>query len=239
MDLNISGSGQISAGEYDNIRISGSGHAQGMVRCNSFQVSGSANGNELVCVNDLHVSGSGNFSGNVTVGSMEISGSFGANNLVARERIGISGTGRSAKSVKCRALHVSGTIRATEDIEAETAAVRGIVDCEGLLNAEDLEIEYRESMHIGSIGGSKIRVYERPGRGRQRRFLFFKWKNRYGNVYVKNAIEGDEISLEGVVTPRVSGRVVKIGKNCDIELVQYSESVDIAPEAKVGQTERI
>ena len=56
-----------------------------------------------------------------------------------------------------------------------------------------------------------------------------------GKLYV----DGDEIALEGVVAPRVSGRVVAIGADCEIELVQYSEQVEISPEAKVGRTERI
>jgi hypothetical protein len=33
--------------------------------------------------------------------------------------------------------------------------------------------------------------------------------------------------------------VVAIGAGCVIELVQYSEQVEISPEAKVGRTERI
>ena len=64
-------------------------------------------------------------------------------------------------------------------------------------------------------------------------------KRASGKVQVNNSIEGDEIALEGVVTPRVSGRVVAIGADCEIELVQYSEQVEISPEAEVGRTERV
>ena len=60
-----------------------------------------------------------------------------------------------------------------------------------------------------------------------------------GIVRVKNSVEGDDIALEGVTAPRVSGRVVAIGEGCEIDLVQYSEQVEISPEAKVGRTEKI
>ena len=60
-----------------------------------------------------------------------------------------------------------------------------------------------------------------------------------GIVRVKNSVEGDDIALEGVTVPRVSGRVVAIGEGCEIDLVQYSEQVEISPEAKVGRTEKI
>ena len=56
---------------------------------------------------------------------------------------------------------------------------------------------------------------------------------------MKNSVEGDDIALEGVTAPRVSGRVVAIGEGCEIDLVQYSEQVEISPEAKVGRTEKI
>ena len=56
---------------------------------------------------------------------------------------------------------------------------------------------------------------------------------------MKNAIEADTIALENVKTPRVSGRIVAIGEDCEIDLVQYSEEIEISPKAKVGRTEKI
>ena len=58
-------------------------------------------------------------------------------------------------------------------------------------------------------------------------------------VSVVTSIEGDEIALEGVSCPRVTGRIVAIERGCNIELVQYSETVEISPDAKVGRTEKI
>ncbi len=242
MDMIISGSGQIAAGEYDRIRISGSGQLAGLVRCNSFQVSGSANGNEIVCESDFQVSGSGHFSGKVTAGSITISGGFTGNgDVAAKERIAISGGGRCGGAMRCKTLSISGKGAAAGDIEAETVKVNGKLDCGGLLNAEEIEIEFREGMEIGSIGGSRIVIYKRSGKKKKIRLPLFASfvKGAEGSVSVKNSVEGDEIALEGVITPRVSGRVVAIGEGCEIDLVQYSEQVEISPEAKVGRTERI
>jgi hypothetical protein len=56
---------------------------------------------------------------------------------------------------------------------------------------------------------------------------------------VKESIEGDEIALEAVSAKSVTGRVVAIGEGCHIQLVQYSESIEISPDAHVERQERI
>jgi len=243
MDLNISGSGQITPGEYSTIRISGSAHLGDAVRCQNLYVSGSANGSNIACEKDFHISGSCRFSGNVSAGNLVISGgtSFGGD-VEAKERIAVSGGMSCDGNVRCKQLQVSGNGTVSGDVEAEFAKVRGGLSCEGLLNAEEVDIEYDKSMEVGSIGGSKIMIYKRHGKEKKRiRLPLFSSlvKSTTGEVRVKTSIEGDEIALEGVVTPRVSGRVVAIGADCEIELVQYSEQVEISPEAKVGRTERI
>lgn len=245
MDLNISGSGHITPGEYDTIRISGSGQLGDAVRCKNLYVSGSANGSNVDCEKDFHISGSCGFSGKVSAGNIAISGgsSFGGD-IEVKERVAVSGGMSCRGDIKCKQLQVSGNSKVSGDVEAELAKIRGALDCEGLLNAEEVDIEFEKSMEVGSIGGSKIAIYKRHGEEKKKRarlplFASLIKRSTAGAVCVNNSIEGDEIALEGVVCPRVSGRVVAIGADCEIELVQYSEQVEVSPEAKVGRTERI
>ena len=56
---------------------------------------------------------------------------------------------------------------------------------------------------------------------------------------VGELVEGDVVALECVKVPTVVGRVVAIGVGCEIDLVQYSEEVEIDPDAKVGRCEKI
>lgn len=245
MDLNISGSGQIMPGDYDTIRVSGSGRLEGTVRCQNLYTSGSVGGNSVVCQNAMNMSGSCNFSGDISTGNLVVSGgsSFGGN-VEAKENIAISGGSSFRGDVKCKQLQLSGGSKIGGDVEAELVKIRGAADCDGLMNAEEIDIEYKRGMEIGSIGGSKIVIYKRHGEVRKKKFrlpLFSSLvkKSTVDTVVVKNSIEGDEIALEGVACPRVSGRVVAIGAGCEIELVQYSEQVEVSPEAKVGRTERV
>lgn len=242
MDMRISGSGQIAPGEYENIRISGSGRLSGLVRCASFHVSGSARGEEVACKNEFKVSGSCGIDKDLRCESLGVSGSFSCGgNIIAQGKVHCSGSAHATGSIKCGELKASGGISAGGDIEAETVKVSGKINCGGLLNAEEINICSSGSMEIGTIGGSKVAIYLDKGAKRIERLPLLSSLISFlgGSVRVKNAIEADTIALENVKAPRVSGRIVAIGEDCEIELVQYSEEIEVSPKAKVGRTEKI
>lgn len=235
MDMRISGSGNIPAGEYENIRISGSGRLCGHVKCNSLHVSGSTHGESIACSQEIRISGSAHIENDVHAANLHVSGSlYCGGNLTVQNDIGFSGGAHCEKNIKCGTLFVSGGITAKASIEAETATINGGISCDGLLNAEQIEIKLEGvgKSSIGSIGCSRLSVEKRKIKK-----LFGRRKK--GTLEVKNDIEGDEIDIEYVTCPRVSGRTVKVGIGCEIALLQYSESYEIHEKAKVGRIEKI
>ena len=60
-----------------------------------------------------------------------------------------------------------------------------------------------------------------------------------GALTVEELIEGDVVAIECVRAPKVVGRVVAIGAGCNIDLVQYSEEIEVHPDAKVGKCEKV
>jgi hypothetical protein len=56
---------------------------------------------------------------------------------------------------------------------------------------------------------------------------------------VKESIEGDEITLEGVETPLVVGKNVRIGEGCRIGTVRYSGVLEVSENAAVENKEFI
>ena len=241
MDMRISGSGKVPAGEYNQISISGSGSLVGMVRCATFSSSGASHGDSIECSDTFKVSGASSFSGTVKANYIGVSGSFSCGDIVVEEKLSVSGSAKCKGSVKGNLLSIAGALKVGGDIEGEKVKVDGVLNCGGLLNAEDIEIKFERGMEISSIGGSKIVIYPRkPLKPITRLPLFSALaKHADGGVSVTNSIEGDEIALEDVTCPRVTGRVVAIGQGCNIELIQYSETVEISPDAKVGRTEKI
>lgn len=242
MDMKISGSGQVAPGEYENIKISGSGRLQGNVRCENFYTSGSSKGETIECRGEFKISGSSSFSGDVKAGKVSVSGSFACGgSMTADDKISVSGSMKCQQSIKCDSLSASGSNSVAGDVEAELVKVSGVLNCGGLLNAEDITIKFDRGMEIGSIGGSKIVIYrERSGKSVIRLPLLSSFiKNSGNSVCVKGAIEGDSIALEHVTAPRVTGRVVAIGEGCEIGLVQYSDEIEISDKAIVGRTEKV
>lgn len=238
MDMKISGSGAVPAGEYENIKISGSGRLDGRVRCENLYASGSVKGDALECRGEVGVSGSGSFSGDLTAGDVSVSGSisFGGE-LTADGVIECSGSMKCKKNIKCDELHVSGGASVSGDVEAERIRVSGVLNCPGLVNAEEITVKFDRGMDIGSVGGSRITIV----RDRRSRSFFniFSLGRHAGAVRVSGAIEGDVIELENVHTPSVTGNNVKIGEGCEIGVVRYSGEIKISDKATVGRTEKV
>ena len=241
MDMRISGSGKVPAGEYNHVSVSGSGSLVGVVRCVSFSSSGASHGESIECSDTFKVSGASSFSGTVKANYVGASGSFSCGDLVADEKLSVSGSAKCKGNVKGNLLSIAGALQVKGDVEGEKVKVDGVLNCGGLLNAEDIEIKYERGMEIGSIGGSKIVIFPKNASKPIARLPLFSAlaKRAGGGVSVATSIEGDEIALEGVTCPRVTGRIVAIECGCNIDLVQYSETVEISPDAKVGRTEKI
>ncbi|MCS7198328.1 MAG: hypothetical protein NZ930_06600 [Candidatus Bipolaricaulota bacterium] len=66
----------------------------------------------------------------------------------------------------------------------------------------------------------------------------FGWPR--GSGYLEaDAIEGDEIFLENTRARAVRGKKIQIGEGCEIDSVEYSESLEIAPGAQVKEQKRV
>ena len=243
MDMKISGSGMITTGEYENINISGSAKGEGLISCKNFSCSGSAKLNgELRCEGKIIVSGSFRAEKNISAGEISVSGSVKTGgDCKVKEQLSVSGLCVFSGDVKCNVLKASGGISAN-NIEAENAVIQGKINAEGLINAEQIKIEFEGCGSAENIGGGRIVIFPRiRSKAVARLPLISKIIGKAGaNCFtVKDSIEGDEIALENVTAEKVSGRVVAIGAGCRISSVKYEETIEISPDAEVGTYEKI
>ena len=243
--MNISGSGRLAAGEYsEEIKVSGSTKIDGSIKCTSFKCSGSTKSiGDIICNDEIRISGAAHIEKKVSASSVHVSGAFKCGECAAENEIKSSGAFRCEGNIKCTKLASSGVIYAGEGIEAEEVKISGLIECTGLLNAEKIDIEISGkglSRRIGSIGGSEIKIYtDSPIKKPGSRLSLFSRLVRSSCLEIDESIEGDIIALENVKAPKVIGRIVAIGAGCDIENVQYSEDIEIHPDAKIGHYEKI
>lgn len=240
--MHISGSSHIPSGELnEGISISGSGKIDGNVRCTSFSCSGAAkSAGDIFCTGMAKVSGAARFDKSLHAEDIHVSGSIHiGENCTADNSIHLSGSVKCGGNIKCTSLHSSGLLQISGGIEAEDVAISGSINCTGLLNAEKIKITINGApLNIGSIGGSDIKIHMRDSARVKRLPLFSKLVTGNGLV-VRESIEGDVIALEGVTAPLVTGRIVAIGAGCKIDTVQYSENIEISPDATVSKYEKI
>ena len=229
--MNISGSGSLPGGDYgEDIRISGSGSIKGSISCTGLAISGSGHVyGEVNCHGAIRVSGSGRIDGAVHAADIQVSGSTHFDGPATVDgKMHVSGAAHIT-SLHCGELVSSGALKAAGDVSAETITVRGAINSEGLINAENIDVEMGGDCYADAIGGSVILIRNGAVRG-----LLARLFKGAGSIFtVRTNIEGDDITLSNVVADTVIGRNVRIGDGCRIRQVIYSELINISEKAEV------
>ncbi|AYD40191.1 cell shape determination protein CcmA [Clostridium fermenticellae] len=228
VDMKISGSGNINGGRYNEVKISGAAKVEGDIECHSYKCSGSSFTNGSVKAHMVGISGSTKLSGNINADEITVSGSLHILGDADTKKMKISGGSDIGGSLHAEEVQISGTVFMNGDCEAENFNVRGEFKIGGLLNAGNIDVEMCGSCRVKDIGGENIKV--KLGRRR----LFTKMLNFFANGGRLEAgtIEGDDIFLENTTAKIVRGNNVVIGDNCDIEVIEYRNKVNIDSTSK-------
>ena len=235
-DISISGSGKIAGGEYDNIRISGSGSMTGDVIANSVHISGSGR-SESIEAEEIKASGSFHAGGRVKAGEIHVSGSAHIGGAIEAGEIKVSGSFHANDVITAETVRVSGSMHAESGIEADNVHISGAAHVKGLLNAENIEITLNGASKINEIGCERICVKKSGSAG----FSFlgiFKF-NVGSRSLTANSIEATEAFLENTNCAVVRAKRACIGEGCEIGRVEYEETIEIHEGAVVKEQIRI
>jgi cytoskeletal protein CcmA (bactofilin family) len=234
-NLVINGSGSAAGGDFDTVKINGSGLITGDVTCTDFTFNGSGKTTGSVTSKSLHVNGSGHVLGVVKTGELKALGSATFEESVQCEAAYVSGASTFLKNLDAKKIRVGGSIKVDGDCSADEFYSTGLFQVGGLLSADTLDI--RLGLLVSSaneIGGEKISIKTTPGRAKVRAFF-----GADRPLLDTSAIEGNEISLESTRAKVVRGHNVSIGSGCDIDLVEYSGVLKLASDAKVGEEKKV
>lgn len=229
--MKISGSSKIPSGEYEGISASGSTRLFGLIKCTSFSTSGRLRGEDIECSEDFKSSGRVSLN-SINAKNIKASGTFlCSGDISASVKIRCTGKFKCNGAVEASFFQTTGSARIGKDIKAQKLESKGALDSDGAIIAN--EISVCANLSAKSLIGGKISVSVNKTRKPFKKLRILR------NARIDSCIEGDEISVEYITCPKVTGRVVKIGDGCEIDTVEYSESIELSKRAKIGKLEKI
>ncbi|GGE54236.1 polymer-forming cytoskeletal protein [Priestia taiwanensis] len=253
--IKMAGAGQAGGGDYDEVKIAGSGKIVGDVTCNELSSSGSGKVEGDVTAEKVSISGSGRVLGNVNAKYFKVSGSTKVDKTLTAEEAKASGALKIEGDAKVKQLHVSGSIHVVGGVygelvdcsgdlkiggnaEVEKLDVNGALRIDGSLNVGELNIRVNGNSRVKEIGGEKITIKQGSVIGN---FVMRMVKSFFPttNTFTAEMIEGDEIYLEDTTAQIVRGNKIFIGKGCSIGTVEYKDSLEVVDGGKVEKETKL
>jgi cytoskeletal protein CcmA (bactofilin family) len=238
-DLKIVGTGSAPGGEYNSVKINGTGRIIGDISCVEFRINGSGNVDGNLTADDCKINGSGTVDGNIKAKQFKVSGSGQIRGTVSGDNMVISGSLTIGESLNMQKVKIEGSAKVAHDCNAENFNSDGSFEINGLLNADEVNIKlYHSKSKVREIGGERIRVTTGPSEGFNVLKTIFTL-GMYNPILEAETIEGDEIYLENTTAKVVRGTNVTIGRGCSIELVEYKGVFQQTGDGKVREEKKI
>lgn len=232
-NLIINGVGSVNGGAFNKVEINGKGTVNSDIECERFYCNGTGTIHGNVKTEKGKISGAARIHGAIKAESLNINGSASISEAVFSQKLEVAGSSSIGGSVKSDEIVVNGKAKIAGDCEAEVFHAEGAFRIDGLLNAETIDIKLFGESKAKEIGGRKIKVAQ------HRESLFKLIKSLFPLKLEAELIEGDDIELEGTSALVVRGNNVKIGKNCEIGLVEYSGEYECSPDSEVKESKLI
>ncbi|MDU5145601.1 MAG: polymer-forming cytoskeletal protein [Paenibacillus dendritiformis] len=218
-DLMISGLGSSSGGTYQRVRIDGMGSIDGDLVCSSFASNGK-----------------GKVTGNLEADTMEVRGMLTLQGNLQSDHSRIDGTARLDGHWSGDEIELNGTATVAYDCQAERFVSRGAFHIGGLLNAGTIDVKMAGGCRAREIGCERILVRQGAALSIFNK-LFSSFTNR--PKLEADTIEGDIVDLEYTRARVVRGNHVTIGPGCQIDQVEYRQSVQLHEEAQVNSRRKL
>lgn len=238
INLNINSIKTVTAGEYDEINVSGICSITGDIKANLINVSGKMDAEGEISVEHFKSSGMSTIEGSLKANTMKSSGKTNVEGKIEGNDLEISGMLDIVGNITGERLKLSGYSMVDGDIEVDYFECSGKIESEGLINADSVNITLRNHCSAQEIGGKTIAILEDQKTENKGLFASLFTENRKDTLSC-SLIEGDEIHLENVLCETVRGKNISIGKGCIIEKVEYTDTIEIIEDAKVNEQIKI
>jgi cytoskeletal protein CcmA (bactofilin family) len=274
----IAGSGRVSGGVYESVKVAGSGVIEGDIEAHKISTAGSCRVEGSVKAEEMKTAGSCKVKGDIEADELGTSGSCTVEGGVKADVFKSSGSQRIGGKLTAKYVKISGSCKVGGDVEADKFVSEGSFQIGSLLSADEVDILLGGDSQVGEIEGERIEVRRKGSwmwdvdstkleeKLMQLESKLDKLGERFGvhididaaklakeiekfgqkikidiggfsfgasGALEAGIIEGDEIYLEFTKADTVRGKKIVIGKGCEIETVEYSESLEVDESAVV------
>ncbi|HET6873027.1 MAG TPA: cytoplasmic protein [Sporolactobacillaceae bacterium] len=233
-DLSINGSGSSAGGTFRRVDLNGHGKVNGNLACVAFESNGFGTVNGDVEAQTVRMNGFGKINGSVSsTETVQIDGKGFIEKGATINKMTVNGLTTIGGPVKGNNLVINGKVTIEGDCEVDQFNADGGFKIKGLLSADKIEIKVQGNCHAQEIGGQDIRV-------RQHTRGFMNLLKPFFSLKLEtNLIEGNTIELEGTHAKVVRGETIVIGRDCDIELVEYTGTLKNEKGSKIKEVKKV
>ncbi|MDE5977334.1 MAG: hypothetical protein K2G70_02555 [Turicibacter sp.] len=218
-DLQLNGFGKSKGGTFKGVQLNGIHYCFDLITCETFQAQGIFKVDEVICQKVME------FEGIARVKQLKTSHFEGV------------GVCQVKQNLQCDSLEFGGYLKVGESLKVGQAVIRGKFKFGEQVEAKVLTgmFEGKSSFEVMSADVICLKREEEGFYTENR-----SWPLRFKNVRVSGQlIEGEQIDIEYCHVKQVYGDYVKIGPYCQIDEVEYKESLEIHPTAVVKRLKRL
>ncbi|WP_206885408.1 polymer-forming cytoskeletal protein [Alicyclobacillus mali (ex Roth et al. 2021)] len=208
--LTVMGQSSAAGGDFGRVRIMGQAVVKGPLTCEHLRVMGELEARADVSAEAATIMGQATCRGDVTAAKLQVMGALECD-------------GHLSAGV----LKTAGEVVVRGNCGADRALIRGALTVEGLFSADEARFRLHGPCRVREMGMGRLTV-ELP------RYLWKSSMRRHGTLEA-DVIEADEVHLVHTRARVVRAQVVRLGPGCEIECVEYGQSYDAHPDAKVGR----
>lgn len=241
-NLRINGATDVGGGNYNKVVVRGKSTLSGDLNCVEFTTMGLSRVKGNLETVKANIDGKSTVEGILKSESLTVKGTTKIMGSADVEILDIAGSLDIKDYLSAGEIKVRGKLEVDGDCEADLFEVEGQFNIDGLLTADQINIQLHGTSQAKEIGGEKI-IVKKEVTSKFKEFVnevlyFFNFYNSAGKLTVES-IEGDNIYLESTKVKVVRGTNVKIGPDCEIEMVEYKNKYQQDEESKVEETRQL
>jgi cytoskeletal protein CcmA (bactofilin family) len=230
-DIAINGSGSSGGGTFNKVTIRGEGTITENVTCTTFKTFGTSEIKESLEADQFSVFGESKVKGSCTAPNLKVMGQLTVEGDVTSKNTKVRGSLEIGNDFKGDVADVKGELTVKGGAELERLSLTGRLQVSGMLNAGDIDLQLKyDDSHVDEIGGEKIQI--------RRKTAPLPFGKSEGMFQAK-VIEGDDLYLEYTKADVVRGKRVSIGKGCEINLVEFSQTLKKSGNPVVKEAKKI